>query len=257
MQKKEIVLTLELLAEKGACARGIEEFKKWYPSGSAPLSEVLRKLQKLANTSIKYGKHLKYVDYARWLILRFPPTQEPLVLNKLTGKIIFWNGNINIKSSIDGERFIIGNGYLNIEGDVNLTGRAEIWARREVKAINIAADHHAKILAGTIDAQNITAYDHSGIDAKTIDAENIAAKDFAGIFAGTIDAEKIAAKDYAGIRAWGTMDAVNIAAYGDAGIDADEINTQNIMDDTGTRIRGEINIIQPSSNPQNVTQPAN
>ncbi len=268
MQKKEIVLTLGFLAEKDACDRGIEEFKKWYPSGSAPLSEVLRKLQKLANTSTKY---LKYVDYARWLILRFPPTQEPLVLNKLTGKFLFWNGDINIKSGIDGERFIIGNGNVNIKGNGNLNGRTRIWARKEVKAINIAAKVYAEILAGTIDAQNITAYDHSGIDAKTIDAENIAAKDFAGIFAGTIDAEKIAAKDFAGIfagtidaekiaakdfaviRAWETMDAVNIAAYDHSGIGADEINTQNIIDDSYDGIHGKINLIRPSSNQQNTT----
>ena len=236
MQKKEIVLTLGFLAEKDACDRGIEEFKKWYPSGSAPLSEVLRKLQKLANTSTKY---LKYVDYARWLILRFPPTQEPLVLNKLTGKFLFWNGDINIKAGIDGERFIIGNGNVNIEGDVNLNGRTRIWARKEVKAINIAAKDYAEILAGTIDAQNITAYDHSGIDAKTIDAENIAAKDFVVI------------------RAWETMDAVNIAAYDHSGIGADELNTQNLDVKDNAKIDGKVNIIQPSSNPQNVTQPAN
>ena len=254
MQKKEIVLTLGFLAEKDACDRGIEEFKKWYPSGSAPLSTVLRKLQKLANTSTKY---LKYVDYARWLILRFPPTQEPLVLNKLTGKFLFWNGDINIKSGIDGERFIIGNGNVNIKGNGNLNGRTRIWARKEVKAINIAAKDYAEILAGTIDAQNITAYDHSGIDAKTIDAENIAAKDFAGIFAGTIDAEKIAAKDFVVIRAWETMDAVNIAAYDHSGIGADELNTQNLDVKDNAKIDGKVNIIQPSSNPQNVTQPAN
>ena len=253
MQKKEIVLTLGLLAKKGACKLGIEEFKKWYPSGSAPLSEVFRKLQELANTTTDY---VKYVDYAKWLICRYPPTQEPLVLDELTEKVIIHNGDINIKSGIDGERFIIGNGDLNIKDGVNVTGQGDIWAEKTIKAINIVAYDRAGILAGTIDAQNITAYGNAGIDAKTIDAINIEAKDFAGILAGTIDAEKIAAKDFAVIRAWETIDTINIAAKGLAGIWAEKINTQNIMDGDRTRIHGDINLIQPSSNPQNVTQPA-
>ena len=222
MQKKEIVLTIGLLAEKGACNRGIEEFKKWYPSGSAPLSEVLRKLQELANKNTEYAEYLKYVEYAKWLILHSPPTQETLVLNELTEKVIIHNGDVTIKKGVKGERFIIGNGELNIEDDVNLTGQGYIWAAETIKATNIAA------------------YDDAGISAeKTIKAINVAAYVNAGISADE------------------TIDAVNIAAYDDAGILAAEINTQNIMDDSRWGIRGDINLIQPSSNPQNVTQPAN
>lgn len=192
MQKKEIVLTLGLLAEKGACKRGLEEFKKWYPSGSAPLSEVLRKLQELANTSTDY---LKYAYYAKWLIFRFPPTQEPLVLNELTEKVIIHNGDLTIKKGVKGARVIIINGDLNIEGGANLTGDAEIWAENVIaKNKTIALDDCATIWAD-----------------ETIDAKNIAAKDCSGIW-------------------------------------AEKINVQNIMDDTRWRIRGDINLIQPSSN---------
>ena len=219
MQKKEIVLTLGLLAEKRACKQGLYDFEKWYPSGSAPLTEVIRKIQELANTSTDY---LKYVYYANWLLYRFPSTQEPLVLNELTEKVIIHNGDIDIKSSIDGNHIIIGNGDLNIAGGANLSGAAEIWAKNVIaKDKTIALDDFAKILA-----------------RKTIDAQNIAAKDHAGIWAVTIDTINIAAKDYAAI--W-----------------AHEINTQNIMYDDSARIHGYINLIQPSSNPQNVTQPAN
>ena len=221
MQKKEIVLTLGFLAEKRACKQGLYDFEKWYPSGSAPLTEVLRKLQELANTSIKYGEYLKYGEYvghAKWLVDNFPPTQEPLVLNELTEKVIIHNGDIDIKSSIDGNHIIIGNGDLNIAGGANLSGAAEIWAKNVIaKDKTIALDDFAKILA-----------------RKTIDAQNIAAKDHAGIWAVTIDTINIAAKDYAAI--W-----------------AHEINTQNIMYDDSARIHGYINLIQPSSNQQNTT----
>ena len=195
MKQKEIVLTLSILAEKGACNRGIEEFKKWYPSGSAPLSEVLRKLQELANTSTDY---VKYVEYAIWLRISFPSTQEPLVLNELTEKVIIHNGDVTINCDIDGDYVIIVNGNLNIKGDANLTGRAVIWAKN-VKAINITLDF------------------------------------------------------FADIRVEETIDTINIEAYEDARIEADEINTQYIMDDDGTRIHGKINLIRPSSNQQNTT----
>lgn len=231
MQKKEIVLTLGLLAEKGACDRGIEEFKKWYPSGSAPLSEVLRKLQELASTSADYDE---YVGYAKWLFDIFPPTQETLVLNELTEKVIIHNGNVTINCDIDGDYVIIVNGNLNIKGIVNLTGWAQIYAMKTIKATNITADGDARIWAERkVKANDITAYGDARIGVgKTINAENI-----------TADAK-------ARIWAWGTIDAINIAAKGLAGIWAKKINAQNIMDD-GVIIRGEINIIQPSFNPQN------
>ena len=211
MQKKEIVLTLGLLAEKGACNQGIREFKKWYPSGSAPLSEVLRKLQILANTA---HNPLKYVDYARWLVDNFPPTQETLVLNELTEKVIIHNGDVTINCDIDGDRIIIGNGDLNIEGGANLTGWVVIQAKN-VKGQNITLYDCATILAVTIDTINIAAYDDARISAVTIDT-------------------------------------INIAAYDDAGIRAKKINVQNIIDDSYDGIHGDINLITPpQTNPQN------
>lgn len=212
MKKKEIVLTLGLLAEKRACKLGIKEFKKWYPSGSATLTEVLRKLQELASTSADYDEYEIYIEYAKWLLLRFPSTQEPLVLNKLTEKVIIHNGDIDIYSDVDGEYTIICNGNLNIKGNGNLNGHTGIWAKKEVKAINIAA------------------YAHSGIWAmETIKAINIETKDYAGIWA-----EKI--------------NTINITAKGLVGIWAEKINTQNIMDGDRTRIHGDINLIQHSYN---------
>ena len=214
MQKKEIVLTLGLLAEKGACNQGIRKFKRWYPNGHATLTEVLRKLQELASTSADYDEYEIYIEYAKWLLLRFPSTQEPLVLNKLTEKVIIHNGNLTINCDIDGDRIIIGNGDLNIEGGANLTGRAVIWAKN-------------------VKGQNITLYDCATIWAGAIDTINIAAYDDADIFVEE------------------TIDTINIAAYDQSGIWAQKINVQNIMDDSRWGIHGDINLIRPSSNQQN------
>ena len=247
MQKKEIVLTLGLLAEKGACKLGIEEFKKWYPSGSAPLSEVLRKLQELASTSADYDE---YVGYAKWLFDIFPPTQETLVLNELTEKVIIHNGNLTINCDIDGDRIIIGNGDLNIEGGANLTGWVEIQAKN-VKGQNITLYDCATIWAGAIDTINIAAYDDAEIGVKTMAATNIAAYGDAKISSGTIDTQNIVAYDYAGIFVEETIDTINIAAYDQSEIWAKKINAQNIMDDSRWGIHGDINLIRPSSNQQN------
>ncbi|WP_367422532.1 hypothetical protein [Snodgrassella alvi] len=217
MKKKEIKLTRGRLAQKGASKELLEFFKERYPNDSAPISEVLRELQELSNTDIDYGE---YVEYAIWLVDNFPPTQEPLVLNELTEKVIIHNGNLTINCDIDGDRIIIGNGDLNIEGGANLTGRAVIWAKN-------------------VKGQNITLYDCATIWAGAIDTINIAAYDDADIFVEE------------------TIDTINIAAYDQSEIWAYEINAQNIMDDSRWGIRGDINLIQPSSNPQNVTQPAN
>ena len=215
MKKKEIKLTRGRLAEKRACKLGIKAFERWYPNGRVPLSEVFRKLQELANIDFECEN---FVDYAAWLIRRFPPTQEPLVLNELTEKVIIHNGDVTINCDIDGDYVIIVNGDLNIKGNVKLTGGAEIYAKN--------------VIAQT---KTIELDDFAGISAEeTIDAQNIAAKGNAEIWAETVD-------------------TINIAAKGRAEIWAHEINVQNIMDDDGTRIRGEINIIQPSSNPQNTS----
>ncbi len=254
MQKKENEVSSDALAEKGACKLGIEEFKRWYPNGHATLTEVLRKLQILANTA---HNPLKYVDYARWLFDNFPPTQEPLVLNELTEKVIIHNGNLTINCDIDGDYVIIVNGNLNIKGNVNLTGWALIWAKT-INAENITADGDARIWAKTINAENITADGDARIWAdRKVKANDITVYGDARIWAGkTINAENITADAKARIWANKTIDATNIAAYGNAGIWAGEINAQNIMED-GVIIHGKINIIHPSSNPQNVTQPAN
>ena len=246
MKKKEIFLSLDILAKMGASEKLLEFFKERYPNDSAPISEVLRELQELSNTDIDYGE---YVEYAIWLVDNFPPTQEPLVLNKLTGKFLFWNGDIDIYSDVDGEYTIIGNGDLNIKGDANLTDCAGIWAKK-VKAKDITLFDDAEIWAnGNIDAVNITAAGSAGIDAKgNIDAVNIEAYVYSAIDAeGTMGAKNIAAFSHAEIGA-GTIDAEKIAAKGYARIWAKKINTQNIMQGNGAIIRGEINLIQPSSN---------
>ena len=214
MQKKENEVSSDALAKKGACKRGIEEFKKWYPSGSAPLTEVLRKLQELASTSADYDEYEIYIEYAKWLLRRSPSTQEPLVLNELTEKVIIHNGNLTIKKGVNGEYTIISNGNLNIKSSANLTGNTNIWAKN-------------------VKGQNITLYDCAGVDAKIIDATNIAVYGNAAIWAKK------------------TIDAINIAAYDDARISAKKINVQNIMDDTRWGIHGDINLIRPSSNQQN------
>ena len=295
MKKKEIKLTRDLLAEKGASDLGIEEFERWYPYGHVPLSEVFRKLQELASTSIKYVEYLKYVSYVKSLISHFPPTQEPLVLNELTEKVIFWNGDIDIYSDVDGKYTIICNGELNIKGGANLTGQGYLLGKT-IKAINIAADGNAGISAWkTIDAINIEVKDFAGINAKTIDAEKIAAKDYAVIRAWktikainitandrakiftnkTIDVKNITANDFAEIWAEKTIDAVDIVAYGHSGISADktikainiaaygysginayEINTINIIDGDGKRIDGKINLINPPQTNQQNTNTA-
>ena len=177
MKKTDIVLSLELLADRGACEQGLYDFEKWYPSDSAPLSEVLRKIQELAYTNIEY------VDYAIWLTQKFPPTQEPLVLNELTEKVIIHNGDVTINCDIDGDYVIIVNGNLNIKGDANLSNSAQIRAKN-VKGQNITLYDFAEIcMDKTVDAINISANGHARIWAVTIDAKNIKADDKARIWA--------------------------------------------------------------------------
>lgn len=200
MQKKEIFLSLDILAKLGASEELLEFFKENYPNDSASISKVLSDLQELANTSTEYvdsatlsevvkklqelaNTDTEYVDYAFWLIRHFPPTQEPLVLNELNRKVIICNGDLTIKTDFDGEKVIIVNGKLNIEGNANLKGDSVIWAEK-------------------------------------------------------------------------TIDAINIAADGYAVIGAEKTNVQKITPDDWLGLHGDINIIQPSSNPQNVTQPA-
>ena len=248
MKQKEIVLTRGVLARKGACKRGIEEFKRRYPNGHATLTEVLSDLQELANTSTGY---VKYVEYAKWLIRHFPPTQKPLVLDELTDKFIFHNGDLTIKKGVKGDHIIIGNGDLNIEDDVNLTGWVDIQAKN-VKGQNITLYDCAGISAGKIKAKNIKAYGDAGILAGKIKAKNITAYYCAGILANkTIDAKNINAYGEAVISAVVTIAAQNIAACGEAVISAGKIKAKNIKDDDGTRIRGNIIFIKRPYNLQN------
>ena len=280
MRQKEIELTFGILAKKEANEELLAFFKKQYPNGSVTLSEVLRDLYELANTETKDVKLSAYVGYAFWLLHNFPPTQAPLFL-KLTKKFLVWNGNVNITSGINGERFIIVNGDLNIEGDINLTGHAKIWVAGTVNAKNITAKDHAKIWAKTVDAKNITANGNADIWSETVDAKNIEAKGHAVIWADetmdainiaangdseigakkvdvknivanghartwseTVDAKNIAAFDHAVI--WSeTIDAIKIEAYEDARIEANEINTQYITldDDAGMEADKTVNAI--------------
>ncbi|PIT38725.1 hypothetical protein [Snodgrassella alvi] len=177
MKKKEVELPLSLLAEKGVWGQMLEDFKKQCPNGSAPISEVLSNLQKPASTSYKY------VGLAIWIIKNFPPTQEPLVLNEPTRKVIFWNGDVTINCDIDGKYLVVVNGKLKIKGKVKLIDNTRIWAKivkakilelyytsvvieakKEVKAINIVLYDFAEIWArGKVEAPNIATNDLSGI----------------------------------------------------------------------------------------------
>lgn len=178
MKKKETKLTRGRLAEKRACKLGIKEFERWYPNGRVPLSEVFRKLQELANIDFECEN---FVDYAAWLIRRFPPTQEPLVINELTEKVIIHNGDVTINCDIDGERFIVVNGELNIEGNVDLNGGAGIWAKK-AKFQDIALDDCAGIWeAETIDATNIVVCGDAVISAKEINVQDITDESYKGI----------------------------------------------------------------------------
>ena len=264
MQKKEIVLTLELLTEKGASEQMLKDFKKQFPNYSATLTEVLRKLQELVSATAdynkkkrddfkKYSNYLGYVKYVKWLILHFPPTQEPLVLDELTDKVIIHNGDINIKSSIDGDHVIIGNGDLNIEGD--LSGRVRIWAAKKVKANNITAFDDSEIWTKIIDAKSIKVLGCVKTRAEVIDAklfsancdaeirvaiviysENIDTFGSAKIWAKKIDTIKIKAGDKSMISVNNEIDAKNITAEDHAGIYAEKIDTIKIVADRYAKI---------------------
>ena len=241
MQEKEIFLSLDILAKMGASEKLLEFFKKKYPNDSAPISEVLSDLQKIVSTTTEYIVYSDYIGYAGWLILHFPPTQETLVLDELTEKVIFWNGDIIIKSGIYGERFIIGNGDVNIKGGVYVASYAYILANGNINTIKITADHHAKISAkGNIDVKNITAYGDADISAaETIDAKNVKAYDHSGILANkTIDAKNITAYGDARMSA-GTIDAKNVKAYDHSGILAVTIDAK-ISINGQARIHGEV-----------------
>ena len=178
MHEKEIFLSLDILAKMDASEKLLEFFKERYPNSSATLSEVLSDLQELANTDTEY------VGCAQWLIETFPPTQEPLVLNELTEKVIIHNGNLTIKANIAGDRIIIVNGDLNTEGGVNLNGHGYIWAKNVIaKDKTIALDVKAQIVAETVDAKNIVLYDFAEIWARgKVEAPNIATNDLSGIY---------------------------------------------------------------------------
>ena len=193
MKKTDIVLSLELLADRGACEQGLYDFEKWYPSDSAPLSEVLRKIQELAYTNIEY------VDYAIWLFDTFPPTQEPLVLNELTDKIIIHNGNLTIKKGVKGERVIIVNGDLNIEGGANLNGRTKIYAKNVIaKNKAIALYDWVEIFADKVKGHDITLYKYTEIFARVVNGKKITLYDYAKIWVEKeIKAEQANAYDWA------------------------------------------------------------
>ena len=262
MQKKEIVLTLELLVRMDASEKLLEFFKERYPNSSATLSEVLSDLQELANTDTEYPDYEKYVDHAIWLILYSPPTQEPLVLNELTEKVIIHNGDVTINCDIDGDYVIIGNGKLNIKGDANVTGYAYIWAKenidaknikadghariwvgKTIKAINIKADGHARIwVAESVNPVNIKAYGKAEISAESVNPVNIWAKGYAKIIAITMDAINIGANKYAKIWVDETIKAINIKAYGKAEIWAESVDVKDITADGDVRIDAKENI---------------
>lgn len=196
MHEKEIFLSLDILAKMDASEKLLEFFKERYPNSSATLSEVLSDLQELANTDTEY------VGCAQWLIETFPPTQEPLVLNELTEKVIIYNGNLTIKANIAGDSIIIVNGDLNTEGGVNLNGHGYIWAKNVIaKDKTIALDVKAQIVAETVDAKNIAAKGSAKIWAlKDVNAINIVLYDFAEIWArGKVEAPNIATNDLSGI----------------------------------------------------------
>lgn len=247
MKQKEIVLTLSILAEKGASEQELEDFEKWYPSGSATLSEVLSNLQILANTDTEY---VKYVDCAKWLFDTFPPTQEPLVLNELNRKVIIHNGAVNIKSGIDGDPIIISNGDLDIDGKANLSGHARIWASGAIDIKNIKTDDSTDIWSGkSIKAINIAAKGHGGIRARNIiDATNIALCGCVTLSTKDIKTKNLLANGHVEIWVERTIDTVYIAVREHASIMAYEINTQKIMDESKTRVLSNINLIKPSSN---------
>lgn len=198
MHEKEIFLSLDILAKLGASKKLLEFFKENYPNDSATLSEVIIKLQELANTDTDTG----YVGCAIWLFDIFPPTQEPLVLSELNRKVIIYNGNLTIKVNIDGDRIIIVNGNLNTEDGVNLNGYGYICAKNVIaKDKTIALDVEAQIVAETLDAQKIAAKGSAKIWAKKdVNATNIVLDDFAEIWArGEVEAPNITTNDHSKI----------------------------------------------------------
>ena len=240
MKKKDIVLTQSLLTEKEAKEELLDFFKKQYPNGSAPIFKVLSDLQEFASTSTEYLGYVEYVGYAIWLLLRFPSTQKPLVLNELTGKFIFHNGDVTIKKGVKGECFIVVNGNLNIEGNIELTGWGKIWAKK-IKAINIKANGHAIISArGALDAENIEAEGLTEIwTQEIINVQNITAYAYAEIWAQeTINVRTIWAYDFARIETAETVNTENIKAEGVAEIGAEKkVHAINITADGWARIR--------------------
>lgn len=196
MQEKEIFLSLDILAKLGASKKLLEFFKENYPNDSATLSEVIIKLQELANTDT--DTDTGYVGCAIWLFDTFPPTQEPLVLSELNRKIIIHNGNLTIKVNIAGDRIIIVNGDLNTEDGVNLNGYGYICAKNVIaKDKTIALDVEAQIVAETLDAQNIILNLLAKIWAKKdVNAINIVLYGFAEIWArGKVEAPNIVTND--------------------------------------------------------------
>ena len=180
MQKKEIFLSLGILTQMGAYEELLEFFKERYSNDSATLSGVISELQDLANAEAEYTK---YIDCAIWLFDTFSPTQEPLVLYELTEKVIIHNGNLTIKKGVKGERVIVVNGDLNIEGGANLNGRTKIYAKNVIaKNKAIALDDWVEIFANKVKGHDITLYKYTEIYAKVVNGKKITLYDYAKIW---------------------------------------------------------------------------
>lgn len=221
MQKKEVELPLSLLAEKGVWGQMLEDFKKQYPNGSAPISEVLSNLQKPASTSYQY------VGLAIWIIKNFPPTQEPLVLNEPTRKVIFWNGDVTINCDIDGKYLVVVNGKLKIKGKVKLIDNTRIWAKI-VKAKILELYYTSVVIeAKKVKAKSITLNGGTRISARIVNAKNIVLNDWTRLWVKKVKAKNITLDGFAGIWAK-IIKAKNITRDGCAIIEADEINTKTI-----------------------------
>ncbi|MCX8749037.1 hypothetical protein J3U75_06530 [Snodgrassella sp. B3088] len=189
--------------------------KRLYKKGFRLFSEWLQKLQELANAEPKCAD--RYVGYAECIIAFTKKNHHSLIFDKLPKGYFFYNGDVHVKSKIRGGcRLIIG-GRLTVEDSIELSGEDYIKAKE-------------------IYTQTITVYgNYASIKAEEINAQEANVRDWARIWVDILTARVVNARHNSYIRVYV------------------ELNTQNLDVKDNAKIDGKVNIIQPSSNPQNTS----
>lgn len=168
---------------------------------SAPVSEVLTKLQKIVNTVPK-PEHIDiYFDFAAWVAECAPQNNKPLVLDKFPKGYFFQNGDVHVKRSVKGGCHAIIGGRLTVTGNIKLS-REDCIIANGVKTQVINIYDEASIGGGEVlDANVANVYNRasiSGYETLNIGKVNVYGEGTVFI-GGVLNTQKVNTKDKGGI----------------------------------------------------------